>query len=184
MRMMFKDPLLDAARILIAIFIAVCCLAAVMLLVGAPALLFFEDRFLAELAEKGVTGTEAALTGAVAMVMVGTAGLLALAVWFMLVLLRIIASVGEGEPFTRENSERLSRMGWIALGGQLASIPVGALVLWIASELKDLAAAHSLRIDADFGIDGEGILLVLILFILARVFRHGAAMREDLEGTV
>ena len=27
-------------------------------------------------------------------------------------------------------------------------------------------------------------LLVVILFILARVFRHGAAMREDLEGTV
>ena len=30
----------------------------------------------------------------------------------------------------------------------------------------------------------SGILMVLVLFILARVFRHGAAMREDLEGTV
>ena len=28
------------------------------------------------------------------------------------------------------------------------------------------------------------ILLVIILFILARVFRHGASMRADLEGTV
>ncbi len=26
--------------------------------------------------------------------------------------------------------------------------------------------------------------LALLLFILARVFRHGAAMRDDLEGTV
>jgi Fe-S cluster assembly ATPase SufC len=34
------------------------------------------------------------------------------------------------------------------------------------------------------GLDMTGILLVIILFILARVFRHGAAMREDLEGTV
>ena len=32
----------------------------------------------------------------------------------------------------------------------------------------------------DFG----GLILILTLFILARVFRHGAAMREDLEGTV
>ena len=32
--------------------------------------------------------------------------------------------------------------------------------------------------------DLTGFLIVLVLFILARVFRHGAAMREDLEGTV
>jgi len=29
-----------------------------------------------------------------------------------------------------------------------------------------------------------GLLVGLVLLILARVFRHGAAMREDLEGTV
>src|SRR3546814_14312898 len=101
----------------------------------------------------------------------GTAGLLARAGGFMLLLLRILASVGEGEPLTRENSKRLARMGWIALAGQLASLPVGALVLWIASQVKDLPAANHLRFEADFGLDGEGILLVLILFILARVFR-------------
>ena len=28
------------------------------------------------------------------------------------------------------------------------------------------------------------VLMVIVLFILARVFKHGAAMREDLEGTV
>ena len=39
-------------------------------------------------------------------------------------------------------------------------------------------------ITIDAGLDIEGILLALILFILARVFRHGARMRDDLEGTV
>jgi hypothetical protein len=34
------------------------------------------------------------------------------------------------------------------------------------------------------GVDFGGIILVLTLFVLARVFKHGAAMREDLEGTV
>ena len=36
----------------------------------------------------------------------------------------------------------------------------------------------------DAGLDLSGIVLVVVLFILARVFRHGAAMRADLEGTV
>lgn len=30
----------------------------------------------------------------------------------------------------------------------------------------------------------SSLFLSLTLFILARVFRHGAAMRDDLEGTV
>ena len=40
------------------------------------------------------------------------------------------------------------------------------------------------HVDVDFGIDGESLLLILILFVLARVFREGAAMQAELEGTV
>ena len=47
---------------------------------------------------------------------------------------------------------------------------------YLASQFKDATS--------DFGITLDGILLAVILFILARVFRQGAAMREDLEGTV
>ena len=32
--------------------------------------------------------------------------------------------------------------------------------------------------------DLDGLFIVLVLFILARIFRHGATMRDDLEGTV
>ena len=35
-----------------------------------------------------------------------------------------------------------------------------------------------------FNVELTGILLTLILFILARVFREGSRMREELEGTV
>ena len=56
------------------------------------------------------------------------------------------------------------------------------MVMYLDSTIGD--AHDKLKIDTDFGFDGGGILLILILFILARVFRHGAAMREDLEGTV
>ena len=40
------------------------------------------------------------------------------------------------------------------------------------------------ELTADIEFSLTGVLLALVLFILARVFRHGAAMREDLEGTV
>ena len=72
-------------------------------------------------------------------------------------------------------------MGWIALGSQVVMIPLGALLHWIAVITRDM---RNVRIEADFGLSGGMILLTLVLFILARVFRHGAAMREDLEGTV
>ncbi len=40
---------------------------------------------------------------------------------------------------------------------------------------------QSFKFDA---LDLTEILMVLTLFILARVFRQGAALREDLEGTM
>jgi galactitol-specific phosphotransferase system IIC component len=53
------------------------------------------------------------------------------------------------------------------------------MVMWLASVAKE---AHAdVRTDLDLG---GSLLLPLVLFILARVFRHGAAMREELEGTV
>ena len=73
---------------------------------------------------------------------------------------------------------RLSRTGWLVLAIQVAAIPLGAVVLWLSERVKSVDA------DVDIGFSGNGLILALVLFILARVFRHGAAMREELEGTV
>ena len=94
----------------------------------------------------------------------------------------IIATVGEGDPFAPANAQRLSRMAWLMLGVQVLTWPAALF----AAELADWASQYedfTLDLSGD-GFDLTGILLVIILFILARVFRHGAAMREDLEGTV
>ena len=88
----------------------------------------------------------------------------------------VIESVGAGDPFAPVNATRLARMGWLMIGVQLSSVPIGALAMWIGERVKD--------VDFEFGISGQGIMLALVLFILARVFRHGAAMRDELEGTV
>ena len=67
-------------------------------------------------------------------------------------------------------------LGWIAVGFQL----LGFATLVFKSEVEPLAG----KVIFDGGISAGSILLIFLLFILARVFRQGAAMREDLEGTV
>ena len=93
-----------------------------------------------------------------------------------------IRTVAEGDPFIPENAQRLNAMAWLVLGIQILAFLVAAL--------RNHLAALALRVESSgfyFDFDRRdmvGILMVIVLFILARVFRHGAAMREDLEGTV
>jgi len=94
---------------------------------------------------------------------------------------RIVDTVGEGDPFVPENARRLTQMAWLSLGVQLAALPIGAIGLWIEEVTEGKGGAD---ITVDSGLSGNGLLLMLILFILARVFRQGAAMRAELEGTV
>ncbi|WP_066527343.1 DUF2975 domain-containing protein [Erythrobacter sp. CCH5-A1] len=110
--------------------------------------------------------------------------LLVLAAMFMFFgrLRAIINTVAEGEPFVPANAERLSLMAWLMLAVQLLLWPAAWLAEIVAKWANTVEDAH-LLVDGD-SLDLTGILMVIILFILARVFRHGAAMREDLEGTV
>jgi len=175
-----KDPLLTAARILLVFFIAVVGFATVAIALGSPATLVFEDRIVAAFVDEGVADA-ARIFPALPIVMLGCAVLLALGVYFLILLRRIVNSVGDGDPFVPVNASRLSRMGWAVLAGQVLSIPIGRAVVWIATIVADDSEVH---VGDDFGFSGSSLLLMLVLFILARVFRQGAAMREELEGTV
>lgn len=178
-----RDPLLTAAKLLLMFFVGVLGLAVVATAAGAPLVLIAQDRVLAELAAEGIANGKQAIP-VLTLLLVGVSALLSLAVWFLVTLLRIVRSVGEGDPFAPINGDRISRMGWIALGGQALAFPVGAAVVWLAENVSDERGPLGDEIHTEMGFSGSGILLVLVLFILARVFRHGAAMREELEGTV
>ena len=92
---------------------------------------------------------------------------------------KIIASVGDGDPFIAENANRLNSMAWLLLAVEILALLVGFLRLHLAN----LNSGGGERLD--FSVyDLTGFILILVLFILARVFRHGTAMRADLEGTV
>ena len=88
---------------------------------------------------------------------------------------RIIESVSDGDPFVPANADRLTRIGWLLLGTQIL-----ALIGMSMSAVEVLAREWNFAEQFSF----EGLLAVILMFILARIFRHGTAMRNDLEGTV
>lgn len=92
----------------------------------------------------------------------------------------LIESASQGDPFIPDNAQRLNAMAWLLLGSQVLTVIVGELRVFAVS-LIDPQSQNTFNISPS---DLTGFLIVLILFILARVFQHGAAMREDLEGTV
>lgn len=91
-------------------------------------------------------------------------------------LLAIVDTVRAGHPFVVENARRLQLIAWYVAGIQIAHLIVGAAA---AS-----AGPSGQPLDIDWKFSFTPWMAVLLLFVLARVFDHGARMREELEGTV
>ncbi|WP_423141552.1 DUF2975 domain-containing protein [Parablastomonas sp. CN1-191] len=176
-----KDPLLAGARVLITVCIGALGVGIGALAIALPAMIFNQTRIAAELARNGTRIVAPDFFLSVCALISVVAVLLALAIWFLVVLRRIVATVAAGDPFIVENADRLSRMGWMALAGQVLSIPLGLVLVWLSGLIEQ--SGHA-RLDDDFGFSLGGVVLVLVLFILARVFRQGALMRDELEGTI
>ena len=176
-----NDLLLLAAKVLTIFLQIVIGIAGVALVLAIPLILIFQGTISAEIAEEFGNAVGAfpafGMAGLFALIL----GLLAVGFVFFGKLRAIVATVGEGDPFAPKNADRLNLMAWLTLAGQALMIPIAGLGLWIAKWAEPMENTD-VTIDAAFDI--EGILLAIILFILARVFKHGAAMREDLEGTV
>ena len=91
-------------------------------------------------------------------------------------LLSIVETVRLGNPFVSENASRLQGIAWSVLALELSRLVVVA----IANSVSTVARP----IHIDWNLSFTPWLAVLLLFVLARVFDHGARMREDLDGTV
>lgn len=172
------DALLVAARILVVIIIVALIACMVAVGIGIAVLLTVGEGELASRVARAGAPDEAfwVVIGGFVLVMIA----IGFAASFFRVLHRIVLSVDHGDPFDPVNAQRLRQMGWLGIAGQLLLIPIGAILAWLAPYLEKLGE----RVDLDLGLDPAAILLILILFILARVFERGAAMQTDLEGTV
>ena len=98
-------------------------------------------------------------------------------IWTMMrKLLAIIASVEDGNPFVRANAIRLKAIGWLMVGLQIVGVPLAIA----AGNAADMFGES----DTGWDLSINGILAILLVFILAGIFERGAEMREELEGTV
>jgi hypothetical protein len=86
-------------------------------------------------------------------------------------LLRIIDSARDGDPFIPANAARLRHIGWLLLA-------ILVLEFLISLPLGPGPAAGS------FGSIVPGLVIVLLVFVLARVFEIGSTMRTELKETV
>lgn len=91
-------------------------------------------------------------------------------------LLAMVHTVRDGDPFVAINAGRLRTIAWALLSLQVLRLVIDAIVRSISTPSRP--------IDLDTGFSLNGWLAVLLVFVLARVFAEGTAMRDDLEGTV
>lgn len=168
-----RDPLLAAARVVLIFLMSLLGFVTVLLAVLAPALAIMRGEVIAQLAEHNAP-PEAAWAVVAALALGAVAA--ALGFLFFRNMYRIVDTVGEGDPFVPVNADRLSGMGWIVVAVHAVAIPLGAVVTWLASVTEGAKSDMSLSLG--------GLVMALVLFVLARVFREGARMRAELEGTV
>jgi Protein of unknown function (DUF2975) len=124
---------------------------------------------------KPASDAHAAIRGMRLMMIVGIAAVPIAHVIFAR-LRAMLATVRAGDPFVLENAHRLNAIAIAVLALELLHLVVGGIAK------SDAFAALGIHIDWSFSFTPW--IAVLLLFVLARVFEHGARMRADLEGTV
>jgi uncharacterized membrane protein YidH (DUF202 family) len=138
-----------------------------------PAMFIFRDDVVVRLS--GHDAPPEAIWAIVAVALL-IGAMVVLGFYFFRHLYRIVGTVGEGDPFVPVNAERLRAMGWITVAVHVLGIPMAAITRWVE------VATDNVRIEADVPL--AGLLLAVVLFVLARVFREGTRMRDEMEGTV
>lgn len=92
--------------------------------------------------------------------------------WVLNRLRRMFLAVNQGDAFERANVGRLQGIGLGLIGVQISAF----ILAWTVPE--------GVIDNLDYSVDLGAWLGILIVFMLAEVFRQGAAMRDDQQMTV
>ena len=87
---------------------------------------------------------------------------------------RVFASLTAGDPFHPDNVRRLRRVGLILAVLELGRYPWSVVEFW----LSPTHATNSMSVNL------TAWFAVLVVFVLAEVFREGARLRQDAELTI
>lgn len=177
-----KDALLFSGNLLVKLLQGASALAGGIILLLVPVVVLLSQDMLPGLSGANKSDTIEASPISVVAILTLLSLILAALFQFFAKLRAIIVSAGEGDPFTPENATRLNEMAWLFLGMKILYAIVGGLRFHLVN-LVDKGVDNGNWPDLSI-YDLDVVLIVIVLFILARIFRHGAAMRADLKGTV
>jgi hypothetical protein len=103
---------------------------------------------------------------------------LALVYFIFRALRRVVASASVGDPFIEANAMDLVRVAWLLLGLNVIGTLIRPAVYLLAP--ADVQA----KIHDTVHISITGFFAVLLIFVLAQIFRRGSDMRAELAGTI
>ena len=171
-----RDPLLKTTRLVLFVILGMVGFAGVVIALTSVALPLWWDDALAALARERPKISAEGLLPLLLVLFAGIILILGLVWTIVRKLIAIVGTVSDGDPFVRANAIRLRTIGWLLIAIELGGIPLAVL----ASRVAD----HFGENDVNYEISVSGLLAILMTFVLARVFKRGAEMREELEGTV
>ena len=174
--MVGHDRVLSAARLILRGFLLINVAAGVLFAVAILVSFPMSGALLARLTYKyGPTMDVAAIVWGIRLLMLASIGAAVVLRRIFLALLAIVDTVRAGDPFTEANAVRLQTIAWGMLVLQVLDLGLGVFTGW----------ARLMRFDfVDWNPSFSGWITVLMLFVLARVFRRGTEMRDDLAMTV
>ena len=108
----------------------------------------------------------------------GAIAALALVQLILRALQRVVASASVGDPFIEANAVDLVRVAWLLLGVNVIDALIKPMVYLLAP------AAVRAKIHDTVHISVTGLFAVLLIFVLAQIFRRGSDMRAELAGTI
>lgn len=168
-------PALPAARRLLTALLYVNGVYGLGILVLLLASIFFPGFLFQALGVRLAAGRDSLVLGMRLIMVIGIASVPVTHV--VLTRLRaMVDTVRVGDPFVAVNARRLQTIAWAYLGLELLHLAVGVVAAGSGSSSQPL--------DIHWRFSVTPWVAVLLLFVLAQVFDHGARMRADLEGTV
>ena len=108
----------------------------------------------------------------------GTIAVLALALFILRALHRVVVSARVGDPFIEANATELVHVAWLLLGVIVIDALLKPIIYLFAT------AAMRAKIHDTVHISLIGLFAALMIFVLAQIFRRGSEMRTELAGTI
>ena len=109
---------------------------------------------------------------------VGAIVALTLVQFILRALRRVVDSASVGDPFVDANAVHLVHVAWLLLGLNVVDTLIKPMVYLLAP------AAVRAKIHDTVHVSITGLFAVLLIFVLAQIFRRGSDMRAELAGTI